>query len=82
MKFVIDLLTALILAVFLAALVLGGLAVARELRRPEQAAVVKDGQILRRLEIRLHEPLDKGRGDRYRVFECDEVALDSPRKTP
>lgn len=36
------------------------------------------GQLLRRLEIRLHEPLDKGRGDRYRLFECYEVNRERP----
>ena len=42
-------------------------------RQPEVPAEVPAGQVVRRLELRLSEPLDKGRGDRYRTFECREV---------
>lgn len=83
MKFIIDALHALILAAFLAGMVIGGVALWRELHKPEPVAVVPDGRVLRRLEIRLHEPLDSAtRGDRYRPFECSEVQLNSPRATP
>ena len=47
-------------------------ALQRALREPPPAEVPA-GQVVRRLELRLSEPLDKGRGDRYRVFECREV---------
>ncbi len=54
----------------------------REYLKPQPPAEFPPGYVLRRLEIRLHEPLDKGRGDRYRVFECTEVPLGSPREKP
>lgn len=61
----------LFLALFLIA---GGALVYEEWKKPQPVTEVPAGVVLRRLEIRLHEPLDKGRGDRYRLFECSEVA--------
>lgn len=67
--------------VLVGALITGGVLAFDAVRshpEPTAAAEVPDGQLLRRLEIRLKEPLDKGRGDRYRMFECYEVNRERP----
>jgi hypothetical protein len=73
-RWIADALTALLVAALLAVGGQGAYLAVREYRKPEPppAALAPD-YVLKRFEIRLREPIDGKRGDRYFALDCREV---------